>query len=694
MVTLTRPSSNTTKSIFPNHLKQLKESGLSEETIRASGIYSEGNALSICSLINCSQGVAKRFGAVLVIPFVDIDGRESYYRIKPDHPRKSGDRVRKYESPKGKPNEVYFPPMLRDRLLRDDQRVIFTEGEKKALKSTQDGFPTIGLVGVCGWKQKNENGLLPSLARIEWQGKEVFIAFDSDIETKPDVQTAEKWLAHYLKCSGAIVKVVRLPADGEKKVGLDDYLIKHGPAKFQDLLNTALDPAELPDVMEMGPAGEADPAIEAKMLLENASINGLPKLRFWSGAWWYWSAGRYSQISNHEVRALVVNHLNRKYCFVTCGVVSNLVEQLKAQSILFSHHIPPKWLIEHEWSSTDIVSTKNQIVHLPSYVASQPFTCTATPAFFTTCAVDYLFQDDQADCPRWKEFLHQLWPDDPQSVQLLQEWFGYLLTPDTRQQKMLLLIGPMRSGKGTISRVARGVVGEGNVCGPTLASLQTNFGLWPLLGKTVAIVSDARLSGRSDQAVITERLLSISGEDAQTIDRKNLEPVTTKLLTRFMIVSNELPRLQDSSGALAGRMLVLRLTKSFYGQEDRTLTDQLQLERNGILRWAIEGWKRLRERGRFLVPDSSVHMQKQIEELSSPISGFVGDHCDVSPAYSVEIKEIFEAWCLWCKENGREHGTTQTFGRDLSALLPEVECKQIRLGAARLRQYAGIKLKG
>ncbi len=83
--------------------------------------------------------------------------------------------------------------------------------------------------------------------------------------------------------------------------------------------------------------------------------------------------------------------------------------------------------------------------------------------------------------------------------------------------------------------------------------------------KTVAIISDARLSGRSDQAIITERLLSISGEDAQTVDRKMLEPVTTKLLTRFTIISNELPRLEDASGALSGRMLVLQLAKSFYG---------------------------------------------------------------------------------------------------------------------------------
>jgi putative DNA primase/helicase len=62
---------------------------------------------------------------------------------------------------------------------------------------------------------------------------------------------------------------------------------------------------------------------------------------------------------------------------------------------------------------------------------------------------------------------------------------------------MLLLIGPKRSGKGTIARMLAALVGRGHVVGPTLASLGTNFGLSPLLGRPLAVVSDARLSGNS-----------------------------------------------------------------------------------------------------------------------------------------------------------------------------------------------------
>jgi putative DNA primase/helicase len=78
---------------------------------------------------------------------------------------------------------------------------------------------------------------------------------------------------------------------------------------------------------------------------------------------------------------------------------------------------------------------------------------------------------------------------------------------------MLLLIGPKRGGKGTIARVLRSLLGHNSVAGPTMASLSTAFGLEPLITKSLAVISDARIGGKTDKSAIMERLLSISGED-------------------------------------------------------------------------------------------------------------------------------------------------------------------------------------
>ena len=84
--------------------------------------------------------------------------------------------------------------------------------------------------------------------------------------------------------------------------------------------------------------------------------------------------------------------------------------------------------------------------------------------------------------------------------------FGYCLTADTSQQKAFAVIGPKRSGKGTIGRILVAMLGAHNCAAPTLAKLGRTFGLESLIGKRLAVISDARLSSRADQHAIAERI--------------------------------------------------------------------------------------------------------------------------------------------------------------------------------------------
>jgi hypothetical protein len=139
-----------------------------------------------------------------------------------------------------------------------------------------------------------------------------------------------------------------------------------------------------------------------------------------------------------------------------------------------------------------------------------------TPRFFNVTAVPFDYEKDASEPSRWFGFLHDLWGEDADSVKALQEFFGYVVSGRLDMHKILLVVGPTRAGKGVIARTLTALVGPDNVAGPTLSSLGGEFGLAPLLGKPLAIVSDARLSGRGSQVVV-ERLLAISGEDTITV---------------------------------------------------------------------------------------------------------------------------------------------------------------------------------
>ena len=692
-------------NILPQHLADLRKSGLTDATITAAALFSETSVAKVKALLD-TKAFSSRCLPCLVFPFTDAEGRNGYCRIRPDHPRQSGGKPVKYESPRGQPNQVYLPPGVPGVLEDASRELLLTEGEKKALAATQAGFPTIGLVGVFGWKAGKKETLLPALERIAWKGRHVFIVFDSDIATKPEVQDAESRLAAHLKARGAIVKVVRLPQgepgpDGKPvKVGLDDWLVAcqaNGldlPEQVRKLLDGAEEPTP-PDGGKLKQAAtEIDSVPEAATFIKLSEKDGVPRLRFWRGTWLLWRHGAYREVPPSEVRGELTEFLDRRFCRLTSSATSNVLDGLRAVARLAHDTEPPAWIGGNgpAWNPLDVVVCRNGMIDLTALTSGKPdFLRPATPRFFTMASVEYDFALDAPRPEAWLRFLDDLWADDPGSISALQEWIGYLLTPDTRHQKILLVIGPRRSGKGTIGRVVRSLIGPANVCGPTLASLGTNFGLWPLVGKSLAIVSDARLGGRTDSQIVVERLLSISGEDSLTCDRKNLEPITVKLPTRLMIFSNELPRLGDSSGALAGRMILLRLKQSFYGRENPELTDRLLTELPGILKWAVAGWKRLRDRGRFVQPTAADEMLAELHDLASPVGEFVRERCVIDVASRVLTSELHNEYKEWAESKGRAHIEDERgFGRLLRAAVPTVERSTARVDGVLRYFYHGI----
>ena len=372
--------------------------------------------------------------------------------------------------------------------------------------------------------------------------------------------------------------------------------------------------------------------------------------------------------------------------------VANVLEAVAAEAQIPTNRTAPVWLDDRQHPDPgELIAFANGLLHLPRRKM-----LSHTPALFCMNALPFDYEPGAPSPEVWLDFLETLWGEDAESIATLQEVFGLFLTGETRHQKAFLLIGPKRSGKGTIARVLTHLLGQANVCGPTLNSIAQNFGMAPLIGKRLAVISDARLSGKADMQVIVERLLAVTGEDSLTVDRKFREPWTGRLQTRFLILTNEVPRLTDSSGALASRFVTLILRNSFYGKEDHTLTDKLLIEMPGILRWALEGWDRLAKRRHFTVPATSRAVQQEMEDLGSPISAFLRERCVVEAGKEVACDALYQAWLEWCREQAREHvGTVQQFGQSLRAAVPGLNVTNNRTqpGGPRERRYEGIRRK-
>jgi putative DNA primase/helicase len=437
--------------------------------------------------------------------------------------------------------------------------------------------------------------------------------------------------------------------------------------------------------------------VQARCLYDGKS--DLLTLRYGFGCFWIWCGTHWAEAEPHAVRAMLYDFtehavylndkLEPKEWSPNRYKIGDVVEALSAIIILPAEFEQPGWLDGRE--TGPIVAVNNGLLDITSRQLSPH-----TPMFFGQVSVPFDYDPNAPEPKKWNAFLDDLWPDDPDAIDVLGEWYGYIISGRTDLHKILMMVGPTRGGKGIIARILGALLGKRNVCGPTLSSLGGEFGLAPLLGKSLAVISDARSASlKGSSSTVVERLLSISGEDWMTVNRKYKQQYSGKIPVRFHIISNELPRLGDASGAIIGRLVLLLTKRSWLGKEDHQLEPELHKELTGILNFALDGLQRLAvdNDNHFTRFEAAEEAIITLRDLASPVGAFVREKCvlDINAEISVDLLyTTFREWSQACDypKTPKAH-----FGRDLRAACPSVRKTRPRDETQRHYVYAGIRLR-
>ena len=477
------------------------------------------------------------------------------------------------------------------------------------------------------------------------------------------------------------------------------------PTGFRQSLTTA--PAVADEgVLCLDPAAPFDNAQKLVSLRAWHPGERIRTWQFWQKSFWQWSGTHWCEVDDDTVRASIWHELNGAEKVLKGGKraryepkmsdVNALADALKAAVNLptSEENAMPGWFGQRgrpDGDLRELVVCKNGVLHIPTR-GLLPH----TPRFWSPNALDIAY-DHRAKAPRFKQFLEEIWPGDKNAQQCLLEMFGLCLTDVTKYQKLFMFVGPRRGGRGTIGRVLRGLIGADNYIGTSLKAFSEQFGMENFVGKKVAVFSDARLDGvlQRNLSTITERLLTITGEDEMHINRKNKKYWNGKLSTKLLIFANELLRFQDESGALAGRCLTFRMQQSFFGREDESLTEKLLEERPGILNLAMDALDELRDRGKLLQSASGVEMAERLGDLTSDVKVFVDECCDVGEKFQVRVSEIFVRWQDWCAAHNTRHGWgSNQFSEKLRSVLPTLTSGRPRKdNPERLTVLYGVGLK-
>ena len=228
--------------VYGKDLDNLRESGLTDATIRANGLRTEYDKEKLARILNCDSGKNCCVGG-LVIPYRGLDGKvNGFSRVRPHFPRERDGKPIKYEQPKGSPLRAYFPKSSLPKIRDGASPIYITEGEKKALALSQlDDVAAIGIGGVDCWGKGGE--LIDDLAGIDWNGRDVYVVFDYDekVVTRRNVQSASRRLAKTLRAAGTneVYNVELPPGPDNGKQGVDDFLVANDEEAFEELIEQA-----------------------------------------------------------------------------------------------------------------------------------------------------------------------------------------------------------------------------------------------------------------------------------------------------------------------------------------------------------------------------------------------------------------------------------------------------------------------
>ena len=276
--------------------------------------------------------------------------------------------------------------------------------------------------------------------------------------------------------------------------------------------------------------------------------------------------------------------------------------------------------------------------------------------------------DPNATCPNWYRFLASATRDvegrtNDALIALLQESMGYSLTAETYLEKTFWLKGRPGTGKTTVLRVLRALVGNaGTTLDLNTVNTTDSYQLASLRGKRVATCSEVKVG-----VFLPENLLKTgaSGEEARVREIREKSQVV-QLTAKIWWAMNHMPANRDDSGAIERRLIILPLDHIVpQGEKDVRLFDTLLTVLPGIFNWALEGWRRLRQSNTFTQVAQSASALGEFSCMTNPFVAFLRDEewCVQGTTLRTTARDLASAYNAYASEHGLPTETEASLGR-------------------------------
>lgn len=570
-------------------------------------------------------------------------------------------------------------PYRLEKFLTEPDPIVIVEGEKDANNGAEKLLlsTTCNPMGVVGgWKEEYS----------KWfKGRKVIVVADKDDEHNKFVgQKHAKKVAGSLFRVAAEVRIVEMPGDAVKD--LSDWIFSGGTREAFDQVAAGAQPMkeEKPDLQTVAeperPRSARDKYFEkgtfyperlAQDILAKHRMIATPDGTDGLGTWIHlYRNGVFARgaeaVVVDECRAALWDEVNAHRA-------TNVKDNIRMAVRTSYDNLNPR--------SRDLINVRNGMLewrtgkllpHDPSYLSTMQINADWIPDT----------KSDQLDT-----FFSSLLPDD--EIQLLLEFIGYLLMPDTSFGKCLVLVGEGGNGKSTVLELIRHLLGgEANVASYSLHSLtEDRFTVANIFGKLANFFDDLDTKAVENTGVFKSIVTGnpIKGEE------KGKPPFHFKPFARLVFATNFMPRANDRSQGFFDRLMFMRFERRVRASQAEIFKYHEVLAATpglmpAMLARAVEGLRRLHDQRGFTKSKSCADSLEEYRRECNSAYDFLQENCTFEdPTAWTPKSDIYDNYKAWAKEAGRKFMSEREFNKTVVGL----NVVSVRHGAAR--GWRGIK---
>lgn len=274
---------------------------------------------------------------------------------------------------------------------------------------------------------------------------------------------------------------------------------------------------------------------------------------------------------------------------------------------------------------------------------------------------------DKIDCPRWLDFLNEIFEYDKELIDFIQKAVGYSLSGSTREQCMFVLFGNGRNGKSVFLDIINDILGTyaTNIQPQTLMVKQQSSGansdIARLKGARLVTTTEPNDGVRLDEGLVKQ----LTGGDKVTARHLYGNEFEFEPEFKIWMATNHKPIIRGTDDGIWRRLKMIPFQYQIPDKKvDKNLKHKLRKELPAILNWAVEGalkWQKEGLKNPRVVEEANKEYRTEMDVTEL----FIQECCDVDESYSIQAKVLYQTYKDWAKENGQYEMSNTKFGKEM-----------------------------